>query len=368
MKLKKSHNSLNTILLSINYLFKADKQFYLISAISAFTACSDDAMTGVPGDMNDPDKTGNDKGWLIPSNEVRDGGPGKDGISAISEAKFINVQEAEYLSDNDLVLGFADGNNLSAYPHSILDWHEIINVYTENHSFAVVYCPLTGTGIGWDRAVNATKTTFGVSGLLYNSNIIPYDRLTGSNWSQLLLKSVNGELSGTLPKTYNLIETTWETWKAMYPDSRVVSTNTGHNRNYGEYPYGYYKTSRNLIFPVINTNTRLHDKERVLGVIINGNAAAFTFESSSATNKLVNKDFEGTKLVVIKNTTENFMLAFNRLLADGTLLSFEAIQDELPLILLDNEGTKWDVFGRGISGPRKGQKLETVPQMMGYWF
>ncbi len=123
-----------------------------------------------------------------------------------------------------------------------------------------------------------------------------------------------------------------------------------------------------MIFPVSNTDTRLHDKERVLGVIINGNAAAFTFESSSSTNKLVNKDFESTKLVVLKNTSTNFMLAFNRLLADGTLLSFEAIQDESPLILLDNEGTKWDVFGRGISGPRKGQKLETVPQMMGYWF
>lgn len=201
---------------------------YLIAALFAFTACTDEDMAGTPGDINNPDNPA----WLIPVAEVRDGGPGKDGIPAIDNPNFISASAVTYLNDNDLVLGFADGNNVSAYPHSILDWHEIINVDTENHSIAVIYCPLTGTGIGWDRVINEKKTTFGVSGLLYNSNIIPYDRLTGSNWSQLLLKSVNGELSGTLPKTYNLIETTWKTWKAMYPASRVVSTNTGFNRNY----------------------------------------------------------------------------------------------------------------------------------------
>ena len=62
------------------------------------------------------------------------------------------------------------------------------------------------------------------------------------------------------------------------------------------------------------------------------------------------------------------MVAFNRTLADGTLLNFEVVNNELPIILLDNEGTKWDIFGRGVSGPRKGQKLDSFPQMMGYWF
>ena len=123
-----------------------------------------------------------------------------------------------------------------------------------------------------------------------------------------------------------------------------------------------------MIFPVGNIDKRLHEKERVLGVIINGNAAAYTFESSSTTMQLETVVFENTELAIIKNTKANFMLAFNSILSDGTLLSFETIQNELPLILLDNEGTKWDVFGRGISGPRVGQKLEPVAQMMGYWF
>ncbi|MBT3384783.1 MAG: DUF3179 domain-containing protein [Prolixibacteraceae bacterium] len=318
------------------------------------------------------DNTGNqnedNKDWLIPIAEVRDGGPGKDGIPALSDINFINVEETTYLLDNDLVLGFADGEDVRAYPHPILDWHEIINDDTENHSLAVIYCPLTGTGIGWDRVINEQITTFGVSGLLYNSNIIPYDRLSDSNWSQLLLKSVNGELAGTIPKTYNLIETTWKTWKEMFPSTKVVSRSTGYNRSYLSYPYGDYKTSKNLIFPVSNLDNRRHEKERVLAVIINEKAAAFTFENATTTFKLVNHIFEETKLAVVKNTNANLILAFNRVLTDGTLLNFEVIQNELPTILLDEEGTKWDVFGRGISGPRKGQNLEPIQQMMGYWF
>jgi Protein of unknown function (DUF3179) len=338
--------------------------FYLIAASFAFAACTDEYMEGTPGDMNNPD----DQSWLIPVAEVRDGGPGKDGIPALSNPEFIIPSEATYLNDDDLVLGFSDGGEVRAYPHSILDWHEIINDDTENNSIAIIYCPLTGTGIGWDRVINGTKTTFGVSGLLYNSNIIPYDRASDSNWSQLLLKSVNGELIGESTKTYNLIETSWKTWKTMYPNSKVVSTNTGTNRNYGYYPYGSYKTSEYLLFPTSSKDDRLHEKERVLAVIIDGKAMAFTFNNNTTSNDVVAASFANTKLIVSKNTEANLMVAFKRILADGTELSFQSVQNELPVVLKDNEGNKWDVFGKAVSGPRTGQKLQAVPQMMGYWF
>lgn len=334
----------------------------LIASILITAGCQKEDLNGSNGGLNNSDE------WLIPKDEVRDGGPGRDGIPALANQTFINAQEATYLSDNDLVLGFVDENEARAYPHPILDWHEIINDDTENHSIAVVYCPLTGTGIGWDRVLNSEKTTFGVSGLLYNSNIIPYDRKTNSNWSQLLLKSVNGELAGATPKIYNLMETTWKTWKEMFPSTKVVSKNTGHSRNYGNYPYGSYKTNNSLLFPVSNTDSRLHSKERVLVILINGKAKAYRMDSFSNTISVLTDDFENTRLVAAGSNDLNLMVAFNRDLSDGTTLDFQAIQNELPAILRDNEGTTWDVFGRAVSGPRTGQKLEPVTQMMGYWF
>lgn len=343
----------------------------LTAAIFALASCSNDNMTGSTGNPDMPgDGDGNtdDNGWLIPFAEVRDGGPGKDGIPAINTPVFMPASEATYLNDNDLVLGFADGDDVRAYPHKILDWHEIINDDTPNHSLAVIYCPLTGTGIGWNREINGMKTTFGVSGLLYNSNIIPYDRSTNSNWSQILLKSVNGNLKGKEAQSISLLETTWKTWKSMYPNSKVISPKTGYNRNYEFYPYGNYKTSKNLLFPVKNTDSRFHEKYRMLAVITDGKVMGFTFNEVAKGTTAYSAEFSGISLVIASNFEANFLVAFNAVLPGGKELNFTAIQNQLPVILKDDEGNTWDVFGRATSGPQKGQQLEIFPQMMGYWF
>ncbi|MDB4583093.1 DUF3179 domain-containing protein [Draconibacterium sp.] len=345
--------------------------FFLSIIFTLFVAgCSEAEMHSssgnpLPGKPDDSEKSSE---WLIPENEVRDGGPGKDGIPAIDNPKFISAGEVTYLNDDDLVLGFADGEDIRAYPHKILDWHEIVNDDTPNHSVAVIYCPLTGTGIGWDRVFGDKKTTFGVSGLLYNSNIIPYDRATDSNWSQLLLKSVNGNLKGIRPIIHNLVETSWKTWKTIYPSSKVLSLNTGYNRSYQHYPYGSYKTDGSLLFPVSNSDPRLQAKERVLTVFVNEKAKAFRFNKLGANNNLIVNEFNGRNLVVAGNKTANLMVAFDSKLPDGTKLEFQLIENQLPALLSDNEGNTWDVFGRAIEGPRKGQKLFPVDQMMGYWF
>ena len=306
--------------------------------------------------------------WLIPVSEVFDGGPGKDGIPSIDNPQFASIDEVTFLRDDDLVLGFADNDDVRAYSHRILDWHEIDNDDINDHSLAVIYCPLTGTGIGWNRLINGTKTTFGVSGLLYNSNIIPYDRFADSNWSQLMHLSVNGELIGRKAQTYYLLETSWETWKKLYPTSQILSLNKEFSRNYDRYPYGNYKTNNNLIFPVSNSDDRLHNKERVLGIFVEDNMTVYRFNSFDNTLSLVNDEFQSKKIVVAGSKNLNLMVAFNRTLADGTTLDFEPLHDELPLVLMDNEGTRWDVFGRGISGPRAGEQLKQETQMMGYWF
>ena len=319
---------------------------------------------------------GNDNGpgegfggeWLIPDNEVFDGGPGKDGIPALSNPEFISPDDATYLNDHDLVLGFVRNGIARAYPHNILDWHEILNDSYDDLHLAVIYCPLTGTGTGWDREINGNITTFGVSGLLYNSNIIPYDRATDSNWSQMLLKSVNGELKGTPAETYNIVETRWDTWKNMYPETRVLSTNTGYSRNYERYPYGDYKTSSLLIFPVSNLDDRLHSKERVLGVLSGDEAKAYSIEKFGSSNSLIHDSFNGKDLVIAGNKDSNFIVAFERADEEGVSRQFTAVQNSLPVIMKDDEGTMYDVFGQAVDGPGEGNQLKTVTQFIGYWF
>jgi hypothetical protein len=335
---------------------------YMVLFIAASCAKED----GSPAEDNTDDLLSGE--WLVPDNEIFDGGPGKDGIPALSNPEFISPDDAAYLNDHDLVLGFVRNGTARAYPHNILDWHEIVNDSFDDLHVAVIYCPLTGTGTGWNREITGTLTTFGVSGLLYNSNIIPYDRETDSNWSQILLKSVNGESKGTPADTYNLVETRWDTWKNMYPETLVLSTNTGYYRNYERYPYGDYKTSNSLIFPVSNRDERLHSKERVLGVLSGDRAKAYSIEEFGASISLINDEFDGSDIVVAGSKDKNFMVAFQREVKEGESLQFTAVQNSLPIIMKDHEGTRYDVFGRAVDGPGEGNRLESFTRFIGYWF
>lgn len=217
--------------------------------------------------------------WLVPPNQVLSGGPGKDGIPALKNPEFLNPVEATYLNDEDLILGLVMGTEARAYPHRILDWHEIINDEIQGKKIVVTYCPLTGTGIAWNQDQNGTPSTFGVSGLLYNSNLLPYDRETDSYWSQMRLDCIKGSRKGERIETFQLIETTWKTWKNAYPNTRVVSSKTGYSRNYGRYPYGSYKTDASIYFPVAIKDNRLHAKEVVHGIIVNDKAVIYRFEN-----------------------------------------------------------------------------------------
>lgn len=305
--------------------------------------------------------------WLIPRNRVVDGGPGKDGIPALSSPQFIGISQATYLLDNDLVVGYKNGNDIRAYSHNILNWHEIVNDDVSGDKLAVVYCPLTGTATGWNRMLSSGETTFGVSGLLYNTNVIPYDRKTNSNWSQMLLKSVNGSLSGADAANLQVIETNWKTWKQMFPNSKVLSTSTGFNRSYSSYPYGDYRTNHNsLLFSIEPDDNRIPRKERVLGIIQNGRAKVYRFSSLAGSNGIIEDVFSGEPLVIAGDVQKNIMVAFEKKLPDNNVPVF-TIDDSGSGLLKDQFGNIWDAFGVAVSGPLTGQKLKSPVFIMGYW-
>lgn len=340
--------------------------FGIICSIALLWGCDEGPGklgNGLPGGSGDPES------WSIPRDEIFDGGPGKDGIPALEDPEFISAGVADYLDDDDLVIGFVVDGEARAYPHDILDWHEIVNDQVGGVNIAVTYCPLTGTGIGWDREIDGEVTTFGVSGLLYNSNLIPYDRRTDSNWSQIRLDCVNGTLRGREVETLPLVETTWQTWKNMYPDTGVLSKNTGYSRDYGRYPYGNYRTSHSyLIFPVANEDERIPNKERVLGVIHSDNVRVYRFSDLDESVSVIHDVLDDLNILIAGSRGDNFMLAWANDPGDGTILSFSAVHDQYPLVMSDDEGNMWDVNGRAVSGPRKGARLESIPSFMGYWF
>ncbi len=305
--------------------------------------------------------------WLIPLQEVIDGGVGKDGIPALTDPASTLATQVTFLDDEDLVLGIEHEGEIFAVPHEILDWHEIVNLSLGNT--AVTYCPLSGSGFGVSRAIRSQITTFGVSGYLYDNNLIAFDRLTESNWSQMKMLCVNGELSSTEFEFKALLQMKWSSWISMFPNSQVVNRNTGYTRDYGEYPYGNYKTNPDyIIYPMSRDDDRLNRKEMVYGVNIAGHSRAYRITSFSTDPGLIHDELGGVKLILIGSQPGQYITAFERVLQDGTELNFTEVWDGDAVVMEDQEGTQWDVLGRGISGPRAGQRLTPVKGFMAYWF
>lgn len=340
------------------------KSAFWVLGFALLTACGGSSVPdNYPGDDEPSDGASE---WLIPESEVLDGGPGKDGIPALSEPAFIAASEADYLNDSDLVVGVKLDGEVRAYPHRILDWHEVVNDQFGDKPYALNYCPLTGSAMLWEASSDVFDPTFGVSGLLFNSNLILYDRRTDSYWSQMLAKSVRGPRVGDEAERIAVVETTWSTWSALYPDSQVLSTETGFSRDYNRYPYGSFRTDDNLIFPVSERDERLHLKTRVLGVRIGDFSKAYPIERLAEQVEVINELNDG--YVVVGSSARNFAMAFNTVLDDGTQLTFEAVADGGPVVMEDQEGTRWDLFGRAQSGMREGEQLEPMFSYIAYWF
>ncbi|RZU98384.1 DUF3179 domain-containing protein [Spiribacter vilamensis] len=196
------------------------------------------------------------------------GGPGKDGIPAIDSPQFEAADQSD-LDPGDKVIGLYYKGEARAYPQSTLVWHEIVNDTIDGDGIAITYCPLTGSAVGFERG----ETELGVSGRLVNSNLVMYDRTSDSRFPQILATGITGRHRREALREVRLIWTTWEAWRTRYPQTRVLSRNTGFLRNYGDDPYGtynpvtgYYRPDSRALFPAMHTDDRYPAKQVVLGL------------------------------------------------------------------------------------------------------
>lgn len=346
--------------------FDATARILAISLVAgmAMSACGGG---GGGGGVNPQNPGGN---WLIPQGEVVDGGPGQDGIPAINRPIMQEAVNETNQRPTDLVVGVLHEGQIHVYPHDILNWHEVVNDSINFNDFVLSYCPLTGSATSWDIDDTLSDTEFGVSGLLYNSNLLLYDRESGSRWSQMLEQAVQGQRAAERPNRLQVIETTWSTWLAMYPNSFVMTRSTGFDRDYDAYPYRDYRTSEELLFPVSSTDNRLHPKERVIGIRSDsgGQSKVYQIDGFGATTQVINDQFDGSPIVAVGNSDANIAAIFGRELTDGTILTFVELDGQLPNIMRDTEGNVWDVFGNAVSGPRAGERLAMTNSFTSMWF
>lgn len=212
--------------------------------------------------------------FSIDKKNILSGGPGKDGIPAINNPQFISYEKSS-IPLNTLGLLITIDDIKKFYPYNILVWHEIVNDSINDTFFTVTYCPLCGSAIAFNREFNGKIHRFGVSGYLYESNLLMYDHITESFWSQSLGEAVVGSYTGTKLDILNVSLMEFKDVIERYSDVQILSENTGFNRDYTLYPYGDYEVSNTLYFPVSSYNHQFHIKELMYVFIYDNLSFAF---------------------------------------------------------------------------------------------
>jgi len=191
------------------------------------------------------------QGALVPEREILRGGPQRDGIPTINTPKFTSAAQALTIyKKGTRAIVVRAGGEVKAYPITVLNWHEIVNDSIATTAVTVTYCPLCGTGIVFKAKVGSDVLKFGVSGLLYQSDVLLYDKKTGSLWSQILRKAVTGTHKGRRLEVYASTIEILDDLVRKEPKIKVLSTDTGFRRDYGRDPYSDYDRSPALHFPV----------------------------------------------------------------------------------------------------------------------
>lgn len=295
--------------------------------------------------------------------EIVWGGVSKDGIPALVNPRFIAAADADWLWPGELVFGVDIGGDVRAYPHRIMDWHEMANDVVGGVPVALAYCTLCGAGVLYESRVagRARAFEFGSSGLLYRSNKLMYDRETLSLWNHLGGTPAVGPLvgSGIALRTRPIVVTSWQRWKAEHPATRVLSLDTGHSRDYAPgKPYGDYFTRPGLMFPAAATDGRLKPKDIIHGVRLDGALRAWPVRAFAG-GRVLNDRVGAVPVVAIGDGATETVRVYRRGAHSFTAHPGGGV--------LDESGQEWSRTEAALVAP-DGRRLERVPGHNAYWF
>jgi hypothetical protein len=369
----------------------------------------------------------------IPVDSVLSGGPPPQGIpalgfsgdhtGAIGESPspvFISQAEASWLAEQEPVIVMTLAGESRIYPLQILTWHEIVNDTLGGVPIAVTFCPLCNSALAFDRRLPLTEdqiqglttlnkaaqlqdlpedfiaayrkqenedisirqgaeVTFGVSGMLYNSNMLMFDSASSTLWSQLVGEGVVGTLTGAQLLRYPAPILSFAEAREAFPQAMLLSRQTGFRRAYGSNPYVGYDdiNSPAFLFDGVSDG-RLPPKERVVTFEINGESVAYPFSELREVN-VVNDAVAGNSIVVFWQLGTRSALG-KQSIADsadiGAANVFERTVDGRTLTFswngssfIDEEtSSTWNLLGQAISGQLQGQQLTPVVHDNTLWF
>ena len=301
---------------------------------------------------------------LIRLDEIVWGGVRQDGIPPLRAPAMLAADDVAYLEDDHIVFGLSVNGDARAYPRRILGWHEMFVDVVGGVPVAGVYCTLCGTVILYFTEHDGVNHALGTSGFLYRSNKLMYDQATQSLWSTMRGTPVVGPLvgKGIVLDRGSVVTTTWGEWRRRHPDTKVLSLDTGHVRNYDEgAAYREYFATDDLMFQIPALDTRLKNKAEVFTVLLAAHPDRPLAISADflAANPVHHDAIEDIAIVVLTDPSGG-----NRAYAseDVTFTGYDGDRSAQ-----DNSGTMWTMDEHALTAG-DGRVLHRIPAQRAFWF
>ncbi len=296
--------------------------------------------------------------------EVMWGGVKQDGIPPLRNPKMILAKEASYLEDDHIVFGIEINGDARAYPKRILAWHEMFNDTVGDIHVAGVYCTLCGTVVLYNTGRKDGQYRLGTSGFLYRSNKLMYDAKTQSLWSTMEGKPVIGPLANSTTELdfFSVVTTSWGLWKKKHPQTKVLSLETGHLRDYSEgAAYRTYFATDELMFQVPETDNRLKNKDEILAIRMPAVTDKKLAISSSflQQNIIYPHTFEGVRITVFTARSGGHRVYNTQGLHFKSYDGYSTATDV--------KGVQWSLEENALVS-ETGQKLERIASYNAFWF
>lgn len=278
--------------------------------------------------------------WLVDTNEMT-GTDTTRFFPLITKPNYETTQESTNLFTKERVIVFKIDETVFIYPTWLMGV-EVINDEFNGVSFAVTYCPKTRTSYVINRVINNQLLTFKASGVLYNENLVFYDIETGSFWSQMLFKGIHGKFFNHSPDMINSFEISYGAARQHYPGAKILA--------------GYANKTMQ------QTNNNYQNGDMVMGIMNHSfakPASVTVFNLAQSTRGLVQ---EGNSLIIFDKEMQ-----FINALQPKPGLTF-AYTGNFPGLITDNEGNTWNAFGEAVSGPQKGEAMESQQAFLALWW
>lgn len=304
---------------------------------------------------------------LVPTS---DSDPNLDCIESIDDPQFVAAQDSRgWVLDDDLVIGLAHQGEDRAYPVKTIFKHEVVNDQIKDSQFLVTYCPLVGGAVAFKFSGKVNPDKFGVSGRLYNNDLVLYDRTSYSLWLQVTGQSVAGPRMRETLEKIPLEVVPWKVWRSLHPSTLVLKSSQlarGPAANFERF-FATYEKKPDVPYPLASIQSTFPPKSWVRGIIVDATAKAYA-ENRLYERRVINDSISDVPLAFFSSSKDRRIRIFRRE-ANGKILTFRFVAAKEGDYIEDQETkSRWTLDGVATSGPLKDTQLNPIIDIRLYWF